>query len=353
MPKLSKVTKAVSTQPGAPLPPRETLNRYICARCGQIFKRQKLNFPCSQSSLYRGNNGYLPVCNHCIDDLFAHYKTALGGEKEAMRRVCMKFDIYWHPDIYGMISKANTSTSRVRSYISKTNLIKYVGKTYDDTLDEEARLVPIGYSPAADEDAENQAISFSDIPAPTAETVDFWGPGYTPEVYFDLDRRYKNWTSGKEEVLDESSAALYKQVCLCELNIARNMAAGKPIEAAQKSMSELLGSLNVKPVQKKQDEILNESFDNLPFGVGIKMCENMRPIPKPDPRFDDVDGIVRYISIWFLGHLCKMLGIRNTYCKLYEQEMARLKVERPELEAEDDESAFNDIFGDDVREDGG
>ena len=229
----------------------------------------------------------------------------------------MKFDIYWHPDIYGMISKANTSTSRVRSYISKTNLIKYVGKTYDDTLDEEARLVPIGYSPAADEDAENQAISFSDIPAPTAETVDFWGPGYTPEVYFDLDRRYKNWTSGKEEMLDESSAALYKQVCLCELNIARNMAAGKPIEAAQKSMSELLGSLNVKPVQKKQDEILNESFDNLPFGVGIKMCENMRPIPKPDLRFDDVDGIARYISIWFLGHLCKMLGIRNTYrrCK--------------------------------------
>lgn len=46
-----------------------------------------------------------------------------------------------------------------------------------------------------------------------------------------------------------------------------------------------------------------------------------------------------------------MLGIRNTYCKLYEQEMARLKVERPETEAEDDESAFNDIFGDDARED--
>ena len=58
-----------------------------------------------------------------------------------------------------------------------------------------------------------------------------------------------------------------------------------------------------------------------------------------------MDGIVRYISIWFLGHLCKMLGIKNTYCKLYEDEMARLKVERLESEDEDDEGAFNDIFG--------
>ncbi len=46
-----------------------------------------------------------------------------------------------------------------------------------------------------------------------------------------------------------------------------------------------------------------------------------------------------------LGHLCKMLGIKNTYCKLYEDEMARLRVERPDLEEEDDEGAFSEIFG--------
>lgn len=353
MPKVSKVTRAASTRPGEASPPKETLDKHVCTRCGQIFKRQKNNFPCSQSPLFRGNGGYLPVCNRCLDDLFEHYKYVLGDEQEAMRRICMKFDIYWHSEIYGMVSKANTSASRVRGYISKTNLLKYVGKTYDDTLDEEAKIVPIGYTATIGEFDADQPVEFGNIPSPTAEVIDFWGPGYTPEVYYDLDRRYKKWTSGKEESIDESSAALYKQVCLCEVNIARNMAAGKPIEAAQKSMGELLGSLNVKPIQKKQDEAANESFDNLPFGLGIKMCENMRPIPKPDPRFDDVDGIVRYISIWFLGHLCKMLGIRNTYCKLYEDEIARLRIERPELESEDDESVFNDIFGDDIREDGG
>jgi hypothetical protein len=40
-----------------------------------------------------------------------------------------------------------------------------------------------------------------------------------------------------------------------------------------------------------------------------------------------------------------MLGIKNTYCKLYEDEMARLRVERPDLDEEDDEGAFNEIFG--------
>ena len=352
MPKISKAVKLTTTRPGEPSPPKELLEKYICSRCGQIFKRQKNNFPCSQSPIYRGSGGYLHVCNRCLDDLFDHYKHALGDEQEAMRRICMKFDIYWHAEIYAMVNKANTSASRVRGYISKTNLLKYVGKTYDDTLDEESKTISVEYTTTLENTDEGQPIEFGNIPTPTAEIIDFWGPGYTADVYYDLDRRYKKWTRDKEEPIDESSAALYKQVCLCEVNIAKNMAAGKPIEAAQKSMGELLGSLNAKPIQKKQDEAVNESFDNLPFGVGIKMCENMRPIPKPDPRFDDVDGIVRYISIWFLGHLCKMLGIRNTYCKLYEDEIARLRIERPELESEDDESVFNDIFGDDAHENG-
>lgn len=60
-----------------------------------------------------------------------------------------------------------------------------------------------------------------------------------------------------------------------------------------------------------------------------------------------MDGIVRYITVWFLGHLCKMLGIKNTYCKLYEDEIAKMRIERPEYEDEDDETMFNDIFSSD------
>ena len=40
-----------------------------------------------------------------------------------------------------------------------------------------------------------------------------------------------------------------------------------------------------------------------------------------------------------------MLGIKNTYCKLYEEEIDKMRVDRPEYEDEDDETVFNDIFG--------
>ena len=81
----------------------------------------------------------------------------------------------------------------------------------------------------------------------------------------------------------------------------------------------------MKPSQKKQDEAIDTAFDSNPFGVGIRLYENSKPIPEPDPELQDVDGIIKYISIWFLGHLCKMLGIKNTYCKLYEQELEKMR----------------------------
>ena len=39
-----------------------------------------------------------------------------------------------------------------------------------------------------------------------------------------------------------------------------------------------------------------------------------------------------------------MVGYDNAYSKAYEDEMARIKVERPEFEDEDDEITFNNVF---------
>lgn len=135
MPKQSKIS---STKPKEPQPIKNERDNYYCCRCERKFKRQKGNFAASQSTLYKGNNGYLPICNHCLDELFTHYKEVLGNGKKAIERICLKFDIYWNPEIYQMLGAVkNTTTSRIRGYISKTNLIKYINKSYDDTLDEQ------------------------------------------------------------------------------------------------------------------------------------------------------------------------------------------------------------------------
>lgn len=179
-----------------------------------------------------------------------------------------------------------------------------------------------------------------EIPEPSPESIEFWGGGLPPEMYPALDARYAKWTNDFSGGLDSASEARYKQICILEETINRSVTqAGKSDAATVNALNNL-----IKDAQKGDGTEADGEFDALPFGVGIRMFENARPVPKPIPELQDVDGIVKYISVWFLGHLCKMLGIKNAYCKLYEEEMARRRVERPDLEEEDDEGAFSDIF---------
>lgn len=308
------------------------------------YSRQKGYFPVSHSPMYRGV-GYLPMCNDCIEDMYEQYRSTLASDKEAMRRMCMKLDLYWNESIYDMVEKSAGVRSRIRSYIGKTNIIRYIDKTFDDTLAEES-MTDAGKKSDSFEFISNEECSELGCEEVVVEQsiIDFWGAGFTADFYTELERRYKDWTNGSA-VVDPTERSLYKQICILEATINRDSAQGRAIDKNVNALNTLLGSMNLKPTQKKDEA--DSAVDGTPFGVWIRRWENTKPIPEPDPELQDVDGIVRYISIWFLGHLCKMLGIRNTYCKLYEDEIAKMRIERPEYEDEDDETMFNDIFSTD------
>lgn len=57
-----------------------------------------------------------------------------------------------------------------------------------------------------------------------------------------------------------------------------------------------------------------------------------------------MSGTVKNITTWFLGHACKMVGLRNSYCKLYEDAMNELRVKHPEYDEEDDDTLLSDLF---------
>lgn len=342
MPKVSRVNK-IRTKPGEAPPERDKLDKYICTRCGKIYTRQKQNFPASQSPLYRGGGGYLPVCNHCVDNLFDHYKEALGSSEAAMERICMKFDIYWQPEIYKMINKINSSASRVRQYISKTFLIKYIGRSYDDTLDENAAAsAPVEFRDiAAAENADEMSERKTSI---SHDTLLFWGPGFDEDAYRELELRFERWTKDLPKPLSIVEEALYKQICIQELSINRNIAAGKDIERGQSTLNSLLSSLNIKPNQNKDDA--DADLDSTPLGVWAQRWEERRPIPEykdeiPEPK------IIKYITTWFYGHIAKALGLNNMYSQVYEDEIARYRVTKPEYEDESDDHIIADITGGD------
>lgn len=316
-----------------------TQNHYCC-RCGNAYSRKKGNFPVSHSPMYRGS-GYLPWCSECVDKMYENYVRDLGDAKEAMRRICMKMDLYWSESIYGMVERTAGTNSRVRNYIGKTNIVRYIDKTFDDTIEEEAASGVV--RPVSAELVQTDVVQEDDTPTDQS-IIDFWGAGFTHNFYMELERRYKNWTGGEEKAknLQPAERALYQQICMQEAIISREAALGNPTDKNVNTLNTLLGSMNLKPAQRKDNADLE--LEKMPLGVGIQKWEYNRPLPETPKEKRDVRETIKNITTWYLGHACKMVGLKNSYCKSYEAAMDELRVKRPEYDEEDDDSVLNDIF---------
>lgn len=318
----------------------------ICFRCGTKYGRRKGYFPVNYAIQYKGV-GYIHICKDCIDTMYNTYLAQCNNPKDAVRQMCRKLDLYWSESVYEAVERKSTTRSMMTQYIQKVNTVSYAGKSYDDTLSEEGTLWNFNRTDIETQCPEISAVSEdedSSIDIPD-EIIAFWGSGYSEEMYHELEQRRQYWMSKFPEgtELDVGTEALIRQICSLELDINRDRIAGKSVDKSVNALNNLLGSANLKPTQQKADG--ENAHENTPFGVWIRKWETQRPIPEPDPELQDVDGIVKYISIWFFGHLCKMLNIENTYCRLYEQEIAKRRVDKPEYEDEDDETVFNEVFG--------
>lgn len=331
----------------------------ICFKCGRKYGRRKGYFPVSYAIQHKGI-GYIPICKECIDTMYNMYLSQCNDAKSAVRQMCRKLDLFWSESVYEVVTRKSSERSMMTQYIAKINTTSYAGKSYDDTLSNEGTLwnFASGSDTEIEEDSTAQGAVIESVLddkdntddgyVASEDVVAFWGAGYSQSMYKELEQRLQYWKSRMPEGFenDVGTEAIIRQICSLELDINRDRAAGRSVDKSVSALNTLLGSANLKPAQRKDDA--DSSLENTPFGVWIRRWETQRPIPEPDPELEDCDGIVKYISIWFLGHLCKMLGIKNTYCKLYEDAVAKMRVDRPEYEDEDDEAMFNDIFGDNI-----
>lgn len=300
----------------------------ICYRCGKAFGQYRGAFPVSYATLYKGV-GYMSVCKTCIDSMYEDYLKQCKNQKDAVRQMCRKLDLYWDQGIYDAVAKKNTERTIMSQYIARANSVTYAGKSYDDSLKSEGTLWAFGDN--------------GGVPDISAEVEAFWGSGYSPAMYAELEQRRKYWMSSfPEDVeLDIGTEALIRQICSLELDINRDRAAGRSVEKSVTALNTLLGSANLKPVQKKQDD-LDASLEATPMGVWLYRYENERPLPDIDDELKDVNRLRKYVFTW-MGHLCKMLGLKNAYVQLYEDEMEKLRVERPEYDGDDDEVLFSEF----------
>lgn len=322
-----------------------------CSRCGAKYSRRKGFFPVSYAVLYKGI-GYLTVCRDCVDTIYNAYFEVCRDQQAAVRQTCRKLDIYWSKTVYEQVTRKSTPRSIMTQYLSKMASVVHSGKCYDDTLKEENSMwsfpgmeTPGMYAPATQ--TENGEDADEDDGRIPDEVIAFWGSGYTPNMYAELERRKKYYLSRlkNQGELDVGTEILIRQICNLEVNIARDSAVGKSIEKSVNTLNNLLGSMNMKPAQRRDDE-LEAEMSSTPMGVWIYRFENKRPLPEVDEDLKDVNHLKKYIFTW-MGHLCKMLGIQNGYTKMYEAEIDRLRVERPEYDGDDDEALLSQAYSED------
>ena len=319
-------------------------DRAVCYKCGTEYSRHKGYFPVSYATLHKGV-GYVPVCKSCIDTMYNSYLTQCNDAKNAVRQVCRKLDLYWSDSVFEVVSRKATTRTMMTQYIAKINTVTYAGKSYDDTLSEEGTLwnfvhINTDKTEYIEPGVSDGAFDNSEVPK---EILAFWGTEYDPNMYDILEKKFAYYKESFPEnaKIDLGTERLLRQLCILEATIDRDNAAGRSVEKSVNTYNTLLGSLNLKPVQRQDDSDMEMS--STPLGVWLYRYENKRPLPEIDDDLKDVNGIKRYIFTW-MGHLCKMLGIKNGFSRLYEDEIQKYRIERPEQSGESDEEFYMDIL---------
>ncbi len=300
--------------------------KYRCSVCGDEFRRKSNAFTPTRSMLYKGNGGLLTICKTCVGEIYTKYLEKFeGNECRAIKRMCMLLDIYFCDSLFEASNNSNQS-NRMNAYLSKINLVPYINKTFDDYL----------FS-GSYEDLNTEETPETKARKISSKYIKVWGYGFTYEEYQFLEGKFSEW---KSKVIIDSMAreSLVRDLCVIKLQQQKAIQSGDVDlwGRLQKTFQDTLSSANLKPIQAENDEKTAEK----PLGVMIEMFENEDPIPEVNPEWKDIDGIVKLFNIYFLGHLSKMLGIKNRYSKDYEEEMQKYRAEIDDIKDSPDEDVF-------------
>ena len=328
----------------APKPAIAKPSRLTCSRCGRQIDIDDMY--ASKSTFFKMYQK-IPCCKDCIDDVYQEYyeqykkEGKTFPEKKAVERVCMGLDIYYKDST---LQKAMSDfektpeTPLMLLYIRNSRLGRNYKKTYDDTLCER-------YD-AAKEEKEMMSIYNNDdieFDSRVDKGKEIFGPGFDRSDYIFLATQYEDWIS-KHECETKSQQELFKQLCLTQLLLNKAQRAGNisDVKALSDTYNKQLDAAKLQPKQNAGDA----TADNQTFGTLIDKLENTRPVSEVDEEFKDVDRIFWYISVFFFGHLSKMIGINNNYSREYEKYMSQYTVDKPEYTEDDtDEAIYNAMFG--------
>lgn len=307
---------------------KTTKAKYVCFDCGKEYV--ETNFYKSNSTFF-GNIGKIPYCKQCIAKLYQHYydkyvnEGCLTPEENAVKRLCMAFDIYYSADAYNAamndVKRRNINISPIGAYMKMIQLSQHKDKSYDNTVSDEGK----------EDFVANITTITTDSIEVSEDVINFFGSGFPNEDYKFLKREYDDWTA-RHECKTKAQEEVFKDICFNRLQNLKALRNGEDTKDITASFQKMLDSGKLQPKQNSGDA----TADNQTFGTLIDKWENERPLPDIDEELRDVDKIGLYIDTFFKGHTCKMLGEKNAYSNLYSSMMEKFTVDKPEYESDED-----------------
>lgn len=298
-----------------------------CETCGGWF-RKKTEYYSSKSNAL----GVYPHCKDCISKEVS-YPTET---KESVQRMLKKMNLPYIDSAY--ISAKNEADKDPED--KKTPWNRYI--TMIKSLPQWSRLTweqsEFGDIASINEDGDLV------LEEARPEIKKTFGSGFSNEDYLYLQDQYDDWCI-RTQVDSKSQETYVVQICLQSLDIYKDRKCGKDVTNKLKALDTLMNSANLQPKQN----VSNSATDNLTFGQLIEKWEQEEPIPEPTDEFKDVDGIGKYIRVWFAGWLSKAVGLKNVYSEEYEEYIKQYSVSKNDnMENEvTSDQIYEQLFGKD------
>lgn len=275
-----------------------------CTKCKKLKKLSSDYYLAANTTI--NSDGKLCICKNCLESIVN--MNDMNSLKNIMRMIDRPFLIEEFEGSF--VSNPNKPFAE---YMRRLAMKQNRDKTWDDS---EFKKMII-------EDNRDSTTTMNDQET-LNELINFFGRGFIEEDYYWLQNEYTDFLN-RYECDSKGMEMLITEICLTRLDIKKRRSLGEKVDAQLKTLQDLLGSSNLKPVQETGANAIEQES----FGTLIKKYENEKPIPEPDPKWADVDKISKYIKVFFLGHLSRMLGIKNDYENEYWDEISRYTVEEP------------------------
>lgn len=311
----------------------------VCSRCGKP-KSLTANFYKSDRPEY-AETGYCDVCKTCMKEIMIDEKTGMIDRDAFENKVCYMLNLPFIPAVYNKI--LNNPLVTPSNFYSEYRKQITVNRDYKDMkfsdsaefVNDEAGLL------------NKKEKAYDQV---TPEMIDFWGPGFPAEYYIDVQRRYDNFMESEDvEKMDYKKQSDYKMLCHYERKqnemIRDKNVRPQDLKAMGEIVSKLSEDLNIKAIQKKQDESTRGHYI---VGLTTKYIEDVlrEPIPKfktsdwrGDLSREEWDKEMAYL----ISAIREENGWENPWKEIVDEDKKKyspteeeLEIERFEADEEDD-----------------